>query len=895
MEMKRLSIYASDSKDFERTPIVSTEGDVDMEEWEILDEEAFEQFRESGGSLFDLADFTFDYQDELDALAEVDFTPSDLTSNSIDFSGTSADGTPYDVTFSGSGISPTDPDNLRDALANGTASGTINGMSVEAGGEEILSLDVNDNGYTLQSGAQELEFEGAFSNELNDFSGQAAGIFDIEAALGGTSTGAGLGLAGLFSFFQPSEDESGISITLRDGGDDLAGISFGGDSLLTLSSGTYSIAFNGEFPDFNDLVMNPRLELRDSNGGFIDGVDGASGFASIMDYSPGSGGTYYLAVSGVEADDTGDYQLVPILTEGTSSDTPTNPVEDDDAADSTSTDYQVVPADIFSGTVDSSDDSDWVEIDLDAANTYNFTVSAVPEDFNFGLDSIVVSESGEPIARLDNIPTIQDILDGIEDLLDDLDLPIPDLTGPNGWASGDPHLQTLDGVGYDFHAVGEYVLARGTDSNFEVQARMEPVGGGSNASLISAVAARAANGDEVMIDATDADPLSVNGGAVTIADGETHDVGNDRIYRDGDTYTMVFAGDDGAINDGDSQISVAVRDERVDVNLQISEALGGNLEGLLGDGDGNPSNDIALADGPVLERPLAYEDVYGQYRDDWRVDTEGNSLFTYDTGESLADFYDASYPADMPSLSDFDDSEIAGARAAVEDGGLTPGTLEYDNAVLDYLLTDGDESYIDSARETSGGDGAPAGALEPGQGRASLNLSVEKFGSGDALDGAQAGFAPDGATAGIPAQAAGSAGGYTFSLAEGASGRVEVVREHQSGDPDINVSDALDVLRLAVELEPGWGGPAADENFVAADIDQDGAVTVSDALEVLRAAVDLESDAAPRWVGFEEGTDFSGQSRKSVDVETGVSIEALNDGDSIDMTAILLGNMEQVV
>ncbi|RSK41057.1 calcium-binding protein, partial [Rhodovulum iodosum] len=126
-------------------------------------------------------------------------------------------------------------------------------------------------------------------------------------------------------------------------------------------------------------------------------------------------------------------------------------------------------------------------------------------------------------------------------------------------------------------------------------------------------------------------------------------------------------------------------------------------EGLLGNADADPDNDVALADGTVLARPLAYDDLYGAYRDDWRVTSEAQSLFTYDTGESVESFYQAEIPGATLTIADFDAAEVDAAEQAARDAGLIEGTTRFDNAVLDLLVTS-DDSYIDSAAEapTSG-------------------------------------------------------------------------------------------------------------------------------------------------------------------------------------------------
>jgi hypothetical protein len=478
-------------------------------------------------------------------------------------------------------------------------------------------------------------------------------------------------------------------------------------------------------------------------------------------------------------------------------------------------------------------------------------------------------------------------------------LPPPPPPTLAAWTVGDPHLLTLDGIGYDFHAVGEYVLLRGQSGadvgGFEIQSRMTPALDDQgvpldNVSINAAIAMRAANGDAVMIDSTDASPLSVNGIARSLSDGDTLDVGADRIYRDGDTYTMVFAGTDGTLGDGDTQVSVVVHDTRVDLGARVSDTLAGRLEGLLGDGDGDPANDIARADGTVLERPLAFEDLYGVYRDDWRVDTEGDSLFTYDAGETLAGFYDPAKPGSLTTIDDFDPADLASAQQAADAAGLTPGTLNYDNAVLDFLLTN-DEGFIDSAASedlAAPETASAAPTLDVGQARATLDITVTDR-DGNDVEGASVGFSAGGVTARSLAQDLGG-GAYGLSVGEGASGRVDGSLAF-SNTGEITAGDALEVLRIAVGLDPSWG-PAQGLDFVAADVNRSGSVTAGDALEVLRNAVGLDSESAPEWIFVDPDQDVSGATETAVPAAGGVDIAAISGTQSVAMTAVLLGNME---
>ncbi|SDF11790.1 DUF4214 domain-containing protein [Limimaricola pyoseonensis] len=281
------------------------------------------------------------------------------------------------------------------------------------------------------------------------------------------------------------------------------------------------------------------------------------------------------------------------------------------------------------------------------------------------------------------------IVESIVPLLSD------DVTG--AWTTGDPHLSTLDGVNYDFHAAGEYILLRDADGgDFAIQARMTPVG--ENASVNAAVATNL-SGRSVMIDGTDPVPLSIDGVPVEVSDFSFVQVGNDRVYREGDTYIAVYAGEDGEVGNGDSQLRVTVFDGRVDIDIRLNTSLLGRLEGLLGDGDGNQTNDVALADGTPLARPFAFEDLYGQYRTDWRVADESESLFAYDDGESPSGFYLEDYPGELVTLDMLDAEVRAASEQAARNAGLVPGTASFDNAVLDFALTN-DPSFLVSALNT---------------------------------------------------------------------------------------------------------------------------------------------------------------------------------------------------
>ena len=467
---------------------------------------------------------------------------------------------------------------------------------------------------------------------------------------------------------------------------------------------------------------------------------------------------------------------------------------------------------------------------------------------------------------------------------------------PPAWTVGDPHLQTLDGVGYDFHAVGEFVLLRGTGDltgRFEVQSRMAPVDGVPGVSVNEAVAIDL-DGRVVMIDAADANPLWVDGAQVVLNDGGRLDLDNHLILRSGSTYTVYFAGLDDVLGDGDAQVIVDVRSGRLDIAVAASTEMAGAVEGLLGDGDGNAANDIARADGTVLERPLAFEDLYGGYRDDWRVTTDAQSLFVYDDGETLAGFYDPDAPGQTVAVDDFSPEQVNAAKDALDDAGLQPGTLAYDNALLDFLLT-GDPDFIESSANPviQNEEATPVQKLDAGQGRVALSVTLTDA-KGVAVADARVGFVADGQTSAFLAQAGTTVGEYVVGLGEGSTGSVAVTKDYDpTGAQKINATDALAALRLGVGLNPSWG--AADAfDFIQADVDRDGKVNANDALAILRIGLDLETEAEAGWVFFEEGTVFTGVTRNTVPQLGDLDLDAIDADASVDLVGILVGNVENL-
>ncbi|NEP53422.1 MAG: hypothetical protein F6K65_33355, partial [Moorea sp. SIO3C2] len=178
------------------------------------------------------------------------------------------------------------------------------------------------------------------------------------------------------------------------------------------------------------------------------------------------------------------------------------------------------------------------------------------------------------------------------------------------------------------------------------------------------------------------------------------DIGNSRIYRRGGEYTIVFAGENGTLEDGDDQLVVNYfRPGTLNiVSLYLGDEKKGQIEGLLGNLNDNPDDDVALPDGTPLERPLRFTELYGDYREAWRIKEASESLFDYEPGQSPDTFYNPHFPIVHVGFNDLDPSAQALGEAAALAAGYTPGTFEFFSAAFDFAITN-DPAFLEGNTE----------------------------------------------------------------------------------------------------------------------------------------------------------------------------------------------------
>lgn len=316
------------------------------------------------------------------------------------------------------------------------------------------------------------------------------------------------------------------------------------------------------------------------------------------------------------------------------------------------------PPIVIGGAVDGTVDFAANAIQIDFPIQYPFGVGSLFGKVTFSLDENNV-----------DLPELQKIASFVDDHVYYMFLGTP-LPWLGGTIFGNPKLVSHDHLSYDFTAAGEFVLTKAVSgSPYEVQIRIENIA--ANSFAVTAMAT-AVTGQTVSIEAKGSNAeIVINGSVVTVADGSSITVGSGFVARNGSAYEV----DNGS---GDKTL-VDAYNGFLSVTPQPSNSRGTDaFVGLLGDGDGNPANDLQLADGTELSTPVQSSMLYGQYASDWTV-SPANSLLP-----GSAQSFQA--PGRVITLADLPATERILAEASVLPLGISNEILR-DAAIVDYALT----------------------------------------------------------------------------------------------------------------------------------------------------------------------------------------------------------------
>jgi len=239
--------------------------------------------------------------------------------------------------------------------------------------------------------------------------------------------------------------------------------------------------------------------------------------------------------------------------------------------------------------------------------------------------------------------------------------------------NGDPHLTTIDGLHYDLQSAGEFVLADSDRLGLHLQGRFAPASATSNVSVLTRAALEI---NDMRVELSD-QGLSIDGKSTAIASGHGIWLGErSYILRDSrGAYLVLLNGLTGPF----------VTWYRGVLGMWTPRTAGSDLKGLLGNGDGNPQNDLKLADGTQLAATSSATTLHGDFADSWRL-TDDNSLFVYADGQSTTTFTDLTFPHNVMTVHDLTADQVTLATAACE-AAQVPAGPQFSDCILDVALT----------------------------------------------------------------------------------------------------------------------------------------------------------------------------------------------------------------
>ena len=177
-----------------------------------------------------------------------------------------------------------------------------------------------------------------------------------------------------------------------------------------------------------------------------------------------------------------------------------------------------------------------------------------------------------------------------------------------GGGMGDVHYTTFDGLHYDLQATGDFLLARSTSGPaIAIEGEAE----GQGVSYLKAVAIDT-DGHRMIFDAR-TDQLSVDGSAATLSPGGLLDLGGFvALDNAAGTFTLRDSAQD--------IFKIFDRGSYLDLTVQPGSGRAeGSFEGLLGNYDQNPLNDLVVPGQDMRNAAVASAYLEGPFADAWRV------------------------------------------------------------------------------------------------------------------------------------------------------------------------------------------------------------------------------------------------------------------------------------
>ncbi|XP_050415090.1 protein mesh [Patella vulgata] len=207
-------------------------------------------------------------------------------------------------------------------------------------------------------------------------------------------------------------------------------------------------------------------------------------------------------------------------------------------------------------------------------------------------------------------------------------------------AAGDPHLVTLDGKSFTFNAVGEFILVEDKNKSVIVQVRADQARDINDtlqkATIFSAIAMQVMNTSdrlEILRDEEKLVKVLVNGEEIEQTDlDSTSQLNGLTVYKNntGNATSQLTV----VMDSVGMSVLVEATQDLLNIMIMVgSPTLKGQLEGLLGNYNGDPKDDFLSRNGTSISSESTMKDIHYGFGMSWAV-PEKDSLFTRDVGLS---------------------------------------------------------------------------------------------------------------------------------------------------------------------------------------------------------------------------------------------------------------------